>query len=123
MAESDKEHEEAGRLAGWGAGAIAGAQIGTVLLPLPLIGTFTGALIGGTLGSRIGRQVGPRILNTFDSLVSGQPAQAGAAGDEAVSAPAASGDLLGQLERLGQLRTQGLLTDAEFESAKKKLLG
>lgn len=40
-------------------------------------------------------------------------------------APAASGggDLLGQLERLGQLHASGVLTDAEFAAAKAKLLG
>lgn len=35
-----------------------------------------------------------------------------------------SGDeLLAQLERLGQLRAQGVLTEAEFVAAKAKLLG
>ena len=39
-------------------------------------------------------------------------------------APAASGsdDLIEQLQKLGQLRDQGILTDAEFEAQKAKLL-
>jgi len=36
-------------------------------------------------------------------------------------APAA-GDVVSQLERLGALKTQGLLTDAEFEAEKAKIL-
>ena len=40
-------------------------------------------------------------------------------------APAAAGedDLIDQLERLGKLREQGILTDAEFAAQKAKLLG
>jgi hypothetical protein len=34
-----------------------------------------------------------------------------------------SGGLSGELERLGELRNQGLLTDDEFNAAKAKLLG
>ena len=43
----------------------------------------------------------------------------------AAPAPAASGgdDIITQLERLGSLHTQGLLTDEEFGAAKAKLLG
>lgn len=32
------------------------------------------------------------------------------------------GDLMGELERLGALRQQGLLTDQEFSAAKQRLL-
>jgi hypothetical protein len=39
------------------------------------------------------------------------------------AAPAAGADdLIGQLERLGALREQGILTDAEFDAQKAKLL-
>ena len=38
-------------------------------------------------------------------------------------APAQQEDVVTQLERLGALKQQGLLTDAEFEAQKKKLLG
>jgi len=37
-------------------------------------------------------------------------------------APAPQGDLIAQLERLGTLKAQGLLTDEEFAAAKAKLL-
>ncbi|WP_454042089.1 SHOCT domain-containing protein [Cellulosimicrobium sp. Marseille-Q8652] len=51
--------------------------------------------------------------------------QAAAQYAQPAPAPAASGgsDLLGQLERLGQLHASGVLTDAEFAAAKAKLLG
>jgi type II secretory pathway pseudopilin PulG len=38
-------------------------------------------------------------------------------------APAPEEDVIAQLERLGALRTQGLLTDEEFAAAKQRLLG
>ena len=57
------EHERVGSIAGLGAGVIAGAQVGTVFIPIPIIGTFTGALLGGVLGSEIGRNVGAALLD------------------------------------------------------------
>jgi phage tail tape-measure protein len=114
MASLDNEHAETGRLAGLSAGVLAGARIGTALLPIPFVGTVTGAIIGGTLGSRFGRQLAPQIVKTFDSLVGSQPA--------AADPPSSSTDLLSQLERLGQLRTQGVVTDEEFTAAKARLL-
>jgi hypothetical protein len=41
----------------------------------------------------------------------------------APSASGLSGDAIGRLKELGQLRDQGILTDAEFEAQKSKLLG
>jgi type II secretory pathway pseudopilin PulG len=39
------------------------------------------------------------------------------------AAPAPAGDLTSELQRLGDLKAQGILTDEEFSAAKKKLLG
>jgi len=40
------------------------------------------------------------------------------------TAPAGTGsELIAQLQQLGDLRTAGLLTDAEFEAAKARVLG
>jgi hypothetical protein len=52
-----------------------------------------------------------------------QPAYA--APPPAPAAPAAPGedDVIEQLQKLGQLRDQGILTDAEFQAQKAKLLG
>jgi hypothetical protein len=38
-------------------------------------------------------------------------------------APAAEPDMVGELQRLGDLKAQGLLTDEEFQAAKAKILG
>ena len=44
---------------------------------------------------------------------------------EAAPAPAASSEpeYMGELERLSQLRDQGIITDEDFEAKKKQLLG
>jgi hypothetical protein len=41
----------------------------------------------------------------------------------AAPAAASSDDLIEQLQKLGELRDQGILTDAEFAAQKAKLLG
>ena len=41
----------------------------------------------------------------------------------AAAAPAGAGDLVAQLKQLGELHTQGAITDEEFTAAKAKLLG
>lgn len=46
---------------------------------------------------------------------------------QAAASPAPAGgitdDAIAQLQKLGELKTQGLLTDEEFEAQKRKLLG
>ena len=39
------------------------------------------------------------------------------------SAPRSTGDIAEQLEKLADLRDRGVLTDAEFEDQKQRLLG
>ena len=51
-----------------------------------------------------------------------QEAQAQQAPPAPAPAAAPSADPVAELERLGQLRQQGLLTDEEFAAAKAKLL-
>jgi hypothetical protein len=48
-----------------------------------------------------------------------QPAQAAAPAPPAAPEP----EYVGELERLAQLRQQGILTDEEFEAKKKQILG
>jgi hypothetical protein len=56
--------------------------------------------------------------------VAQQQATMGVAAQQAPAAPAAGGtDLVGELQKLGALRDQGILSDAEFAAAKAKLLG
>lgn len=107
---SENRHEEVGSLTGVAAGALAGASLGSMVLPV--VGTFAGALVGGILGSEVGRTVGGTVLNMID------PSGAGPR-----SAPEEGADVIAQLERLGALKTQGLITEEEFKAAKAKLLG
>ena len=41
----------------------------------------------------------------------------------AAAAPAGGNDMMAELERLGQLKANGILTDEEFAAAKAKILG
>jgi hypothetical protein len=50
-------------------------------------------------------------------------AQQAGPGQAPAGAPSSSEDLTSQLERLGQLKQEGVLTDAELTAAKSKLLG
>ena len=43
--------------------------------------------------------------------------------EAAAPAPAAAPDYVGELERLAQLRDQGIISDEDFEAKKKQLLG
>ena len=76
MADKERErNERLGGLAGLGAGVLTGAQVGTVMLPIPVVGTFTGALVGGILGSAVGQRVGGAALtgvNAFLDELTGQ---------------------------------------------------
>lgn len=96
-------------MAGAGAGVLAGAQVGTVLLPIPIVGTFTGALVGGLIGTKVGKKVGGAILEKFSPSHS--------------SAGTSRADVSRELERLAQLRSAGVLDEDEFKAAKAKLLG
>ena len=80
----------------------------TVLLPVPVLGTFSGALVGGLVGTRVGKKVGGAILDKFDSSsVSGRSQE----------------DVMKELERLGKLRESGVIDEEEFKAAKAKILG
>jgi outer membrane lipoprotein SlyB len=64
VVESQQErNERIGSVAGLGAGMITGAQVGTLFIPIPIVGTFAGALIGGLLGSEVGKTVGSAVLD------------------------------------------------------------
>ena len=42
--------------------------LGSVLLPIPVVGTFAGALVGGVLGSEVGKTVGSALLDGISSF-------------------------------------------------------
>jgi phage tail tape-measure protein len=56
-------NEQIGGLAGMGAGMLAGARVGTMLIPIPVVGTFLGGLFGGVAGTEIGKRIGPALIN------------------------------------------------------------
>lgn len=116
MSESQHEqNEHVGGMAGLGAGVLAGAAAGSAVMPV--FGTFTGALIGGLVGSELGKSIGGPILDSFTIPPTMHHAS------ESEAAQAAGPDVLAQLERLGQLRSQGIISEDEFKAAKARILG
>ncbi|MCC5953078.1 MAG: hypothetical protein JJU45_13385 [Acidimicrobiia bacterium] len=59
----DREKEDIGKVAGLGLGLASGARLGSMLIPVPVVGTFVGAVAGGALGSQVGRKVGKAVLD------------------------------------------------------------
>jgi phage tail tape-measure protein len=107
------ENDKTAGMAGAGAGVLAGAQVGTVLLPIPVVGTFTGALVGGLIGTKVGKKLGGFLLDKVSPM-------------ERPDVPAPShtkANMSQQLEHLAQLHAAGVLTEDEFKAAKAKLLG
>jgi hypothetical protein len=65
-----------------------------------------------------------QIADMQQQMATMQAQQATAAAGAAPAAPAAGGaDMMAQLQQLTEMKNSGALTDAEFQSAKAKLLG
>jgi len=62
-------NEQIGGLAGMSAGMLAGARIGSVLIPIPVVGTFLGGLFGGVAGTELGKRIGPALINAGTAFV------------------------------------------------------
>lgn len=108
----EAENDTTARMAGAGAGVLAGAQLGTVLLPIPIVGTFTGALVGGLVGTKIGKKIGGVLLDKMGSAERPGP-----------TAHSKNAQVIQELERLAQLRESGVLSEDEFKVLKAKMLG
>jgi outer membrane lipoprotein SlyB len=82
---ANEQHEQIGSIAGLAAGMLTGARIGTICIPIPIVGTFAGALVGGVLGSEVGRTVGSAILDGIDAFAASlsQPRGPATTGSEA----------------------------------------
>ena len=78
-------------------------------------------------GRRVARRTSRRTVRRQMVIQGGtqpEPEPQYAAPPPAVAAPAAQGaDYTAELEKLAQLKTQGILTDEEFEAKKKQILG
>jgi len=84
--------------------AAAGAAVGAVVaIPVPVIGPLAGAAIGAGVG-------------VYKNLTK-KPSSAGALGS-----PEISPDVHAELLKLDELRQKGIITEAEFEAEKKRLL-
>jgi hypothetical protein len=83
-------------------------------------GTAT-AVAGGVQRRQAGRA--DAAAQEQNEELQAQQAQAAPPPPAAAPAAPAGGDLMSDLEKLGQMRTAGLLDDAEFAAAKAKLLG
>jgi hypothetical protein len=94
--------------------------VGTMARTAVVAGTAT-AVAGGVQR----RQAGRADAAAQEQMQEMQAQQAQAAPPPPAAAPAApaGGDMMADLEKLGQMRTAGLLDDAEFAAAKAKLLG
>ncbi|MFK0097997.1 SHOCT domain-containing protein [Streptomyces sp. NPDC091040] len=80
------------------------------------------AVVAGTASAVSGR-VQQRRQNRFAEQEAARQEPAPAAPQPAAPPAAAPGeDMIGQLERLAALKQQGILTEAEFEAQKARLL-
>jgi hypothetical protein len=93
--------------------------VGTVARTAVVAGTAT-AVVGG-----VSKHQQAKAQEAAQAQASQQEQQQAAAPPPPppAAAPAASDDPVAQLERLAALKQQGILTDAEFEAQKAKILG
>ena len=82
-----------------------------------------GALIGGTAYA-VGRQAARRQQAEAEQDAALRDLEAQQASATVPPPPSTAGgaDVVGELTRLGEMRTRGLLSDEEFAAAKAKLL-
>ncbi len=84
-------------------------------------------VIAGTataVSNRVSRRQADRWAEQGDPRYGGQPQYQEAPPPQPAPAPAATGgkDMVTQLKELAELKDQGILTDAEFEAQKAKIL-
>jgi phage tail tape-measure protein len=85
-------NEQIGGLAGMGAGMLAGARVGSLLIPIPVVGTFLGGLFGGVAGTEIGKRIGPALINAgtafMQTVTTAPETEAKAGGEDTAEASA-----------------------------------
>jgi hypothetical protein len=98
-------------------------------MPGLLRGVARTAVVAGTasaVNGRVQRRQAEKFADRDAQIAAGRTAYphvvAASAPPPAPSAPAAEPDTVDQLERLGALRSQGLLTDEEFAAQKVRIL-
>jgi Short C-terminal domain len=94
-------------------------------MPGLIRGVARTAVVAGTataVSNRVSRRQGERWA-AREQAAYAEPAPAPAPPAAAAPAGAAGADRITALKELGELRAQGVLTDAEFESEKARILG
>ncbi|TCU85805.1 putative oligomerization/nucleic acid binding protein [Curtobacterium sp. PhB25] len=81
------------------------------------------AVVAGTASAVGGAVRGHEERAAEDRAAEERVAAERAAAERSVADVPAAPDLLSELERLGRLRQQGLLSDDEFAAAKQRLIG
>jgi uncharacterized protein HemX len=95
--------------------------LGTVARTAVVAGTAT-AVAGGVSRHQQQKTAQAAEAEAYEQQQQQAAAQQAAAEQQVAAAPAAA-DPIAELERLAQLKQQGVLTDEEFAAAKSKLLG
>jgi hypothetical protein len=94
-------------------------------MPGLLRGVARVAVVAGT-ATAVSNRVSRRQANRWGQQEQQQYAEQAPPPQQAYAAPEPAGggmdDKLGQLKQLGDLKEQGILTDAEFEAQKAKIL-
>jgi Short C-terminal domain len=83
------------------------------------------AVIAGTataVSNRVSRRQAGRWAAQDQQAYAQQPYPAPAYEQPAAAPPTDTGDQLAQLKQLGELKEQGILSEAEFEAQKQKIL-
>lgn len=91
-----------------------------------LIGTMARTAVVAGTATAVAGGVRSRQQNRAEQAQQAQAYQQEQAADAAVQqapAPAPAPDATAELQKLADMHTQGLLTDAEFAAAKSRLLG
>ena len=84
-----------------------------------LIGTAARASVAAGAAGRVQRRQQQRFASQDQQAYQEQPVQEAAP----AAAPPAAPDYVAELEKLAQLRDQGVITAEDFEAKKKQLLG
>ncbi|HSZ35986.1 MAG TPA: SHOCT domain-containing protein [Acidimicrobiales bacterium] len=90
-----------------------------------LRGVARTAVIAGTataVSNRVSRRQADRWADQGDPRYGGQPQQSVEQTPSAAPSAAPEKDMVTQLRELAELKDQGILTDAEFEAQKAKIL-
>jgi hypothetical protein len=91
-------------------------------MPGLLRGVGRVAVVAGT-ATAVSNRVSRRQANRWGGQEEQQNSQAPPPAPAPAAAPQQGGDTIGQLKDLADLKNQGVLTEAEFEAQKAKILG